>query len=146
MNVFCLFSYTFLSLFLPVSHKYCNVLLCPDAEDSNLATTLWILQLNQPIREQLNQELAGTRAVDAHSSCSHPKVRGHDMNLILYVWWVSSVAPMCSSTAPAECLYPFILHLPLFTPSVSFSCSASTHPECLHASHTHTKKMCTFKM
>ncbi len=51
------FSYTFLSPFLPVSHKYCNVLLCPDAEDSNLATTLWILQLNQPIREQLNQEL-----------------------------------------------------------------------------------------
>lgn len=54
------------------------------AEDFNLATTLWIPHINQPIREQLNKELAGTRAVDTHSSCSHPKVRGHDMRLILY--------------------------------------------------------------
>ncbi len=47
------FHICFLSLSLPVSHKYGNVLLCPDAEDSNLATTSVSLQLNQPIREQL---------------------------------------------------------------------------------------------
>ncbi len=117
------FSYMFLSLSLPVSHKYGNVLLCPDAEGFNLATTLWILQLNQPIREQLNQEVAGTRAVDAHSSCSHPKVRGHDMNLILYDEFLllpPCVPPLHLQNVSIHSCFIFLISLPQSLSVVQF--------------------------
>lgn len=138
MNIF--FFFHFISVSLPSFLSPTNTAMFFSAQMQRiLATTLWTIQLNQPIREQLNQDSEGTRAVDAHSSWSHPKVRGHDMNLILYVWWVSSGVPMCSSTAPAECLFLFMLHLPLFTSSVSFRFSAYTHPECLNWKSAHLR-------